>query len=172
MRKDGYALLMALSLAVMVSLGAETALAAALLAVRTAQEAEQSRLEGVALDGQINALLLRMTGEIRELLRESLQGADLLSDYSFGDGSPSGSTTAMAPLAQIMQSRVEAMVCADGQQRVYFSRRACGEDLPASIQLPAQPGIRGYPALPTPICALCAGPAGRSPTGALRQRSL
>lgn len=148
MRRDGYALLMVLGLALTVGL------AAALMAVRTAQEAEQSRLEAdralaqVALDGRYNELLLLLGNPIREELRQVLADHGDGGRFAFGDGTdaPSQSSVAadMTPLQQEMQARADALLCEQGH-RLYLSNTACGEALPPNVVL-AQPGfVSGNP---------------------------
>lgn len=148
MRRDGYALLMVLGLALTVGL------AAALVAVRTAQEAEQSRLEAdralaqVALDGRYNELLLLLGNQIREELRNLLAEHGGGGRFAFGDGTdaPSQSSVAadLTPLQQQMQARADALLCAQGY-RLYFTGTACGEALPPNVAL-AQPGfVSGSP---------------------------
>lgn len=148
MRPDGYALLMVLGLALTVGL------AAALMAVRTAQEADQSRLKAetalaqLALDGRYNELLLLLAGSVREELRTALGGHGGAGRFAFGSGgeAPSQASVAaeMTALRQEMQSRADALLCAQGY-RLHLSETACGEALPPSVRLAAPGFVSGAP---------------------------
>ncbi|RDI94947.1 hypothetical protein DV704_09820 [Meiothermus sp. QL-1] len=110
---------MALGLALTVGL------AAALMAVRMAQEADQSRLEAEAalarvnLDGQHNELLLLLSGELREALRGLIAGGS--GRFAFGDGggeAPSQSSVArdMEGLRLQMQAVADGLLCSRGMR--------------------------------------------------------
>ena len=113
MRRDGYALLMVLGLALTVGL------AAALMSVRMAQEADQSRLEAekalaqVQLDGRHNELLLRLAGAFREEVRGLLEAQNTRGRFAFGSGGSapdqSSVSTAMQSLRQALQTRADAL---------------------------------------------------------------
>jgi hypothetical protein len=148
MRRDGYAILLVLGLVLTVSL------AVALMAVRTAQEGEQSRLKAeqalaqVVLDGRQNEMLLLLAGSLREELRTALAGRSGGGRFAFGDGynAPSQSSVVadLEPLRQDLQNRADALLC-DRGFRLYFSRTACGVPLPPDIRLTAPAFLGGAP---------------------------
>jgi len=148
-KRDGYALLMALGLALTVGL------AAGLMSVLMAQEADQSRLEGqralaqVRLDGQHNQLLLRLAGNFREEVRAALEAQNTRGRFAFGSGGGSAPdqssvSTAMQSLRQALQARADALLCPEGF-RLYFERTACGEPLPNNVPLPDPGYVSGAP---------------------------
>ncbi|ADH65398.1 hypothetical protein Mesil_3608 (plasmid) [Allomeiothermus silvanus DSM 9946] len=148
MRRDGYALLMVLGLALTVGL------AAALMSVRMAQEADQSRLEAekalaqVQLDGRHNELLLRLAGAFREEVRGLLEAQNTRGRFAFGSGGSapdqSSVSTAMSSLRQALQTRADALLCPQGF-RLYFERTACGQPLPDNVRLPDPGYVSGAP---------------------------
>jgi hypothetical protein len=148
MRHDGYAILLVLGLVLTVGL------AVALMAVRTAQEGEQSRLKAeqalaqVALNGRQNELLLLLAGPLREELRTALAGHAGGGRFAFGDGysAPSQSSVVadLEPLRQDLQNRADALLCDQGF-RLYFSRTACGVPLPPDIRLSSPGFLKGAP---------------------------
>lgn len=149
MRRDGYALLVVLGLALTVGL------AAALMSVRMAQEADQSRLEGqralaqVRLDGHHNELLLRLAGSFREEVRSALEAQNTRGRFAFGSGGGSAPdqssvSTAMQSLRQALQVRADALLCPQGF-RLYFEPTACGQPLPDNVRLPEPGYVSGAP---------------------------
>lgn len=149
-RREGYALLVVLGAVLTLGLGA------LLVGVRTAQEAEASRLEAwgalaeVELDGATNRLLLRLAGEAREELRRALgeAGAGGGGRWAFGEGeqapAASGVAAALGGVRGAMQAWADRALCPEGW-RVHFTPRACGEALPEDVPLAAPGFVFGSP---------------------------
>jgi hypothetical protein len=149
MRNDGYALLLVLALVLTVGL------AAGLMAVRTAQEADQARAEAeqslaeLNLNNYQNQLLLLLSSNVREDLRAVL-GAHTRpgTRFAFGDGVDAPTQASLIadlePLRQDMQRRADALLCGQGF-RLYLTRTACGVELPANIQLGLPGFVSGSP---------------------------
>lgn len=129
-------------------------LAAALMSVRMAQEADQSRLEAekalaqVQLDGRHNELLLRLAGAFREEVRGLLEVQNTRGRFAFGSGgsAPDQSSVSaeMSSLRQALQVRADALLCPQGF-RLYFERTACGQPLPDNVRLPDPGYVSGAP---------------------------
>jgi hypothetical protein len=151
MRNDGYALLLVLALVLTVGL------AAGLMAVRTAQEADQARAEGeqalavMNLNNQQNQLTLLLSGSLREELRRALGIHSRPGRFAFGDGTDTPTQASliadMEPLRQDMQRRADNLLCGQGF-RLYLTRTACDVELPANIQLGLPGFVSGAPRIP------------------------
>ncbi len=131
MRKDGFALLVVLGLALTVGL------AAGLVAVRLGMEAEGSRREGeaavarVALQGELAELGSFLAGPVREAVRAELGPGRPNRPYSY-------TPAELLALREGLQAAVDQIACP--RFRIHLSPVACGERLEG---LPAPGRVEG-----------------------------